>query len=125
VKLQYLSEHPTGLVVAVGLGVYRHHTQCTADHAPPPPIKRPQTSKDQKMLHRLTQNSFLSKAQRLYARDLSAVSGNKKIYAGNGILGIVREDFSIWERRSPLCPHHVTELTKQGLAQVPSYVTIK
>jgi hypothetical protein len=77
------------------------------------------------MLHRLTQNSFLSKAQRLYARDLSAVSGNKKIYAGNGILGIVREDFSIWERRSPLCPHHVTELTKQGLAQVPSYVTIK
>lgn len=36
-------------------------------------------------------------------------------YAGNGVVGIVREQFSMWERRSPLCPHHVTDLTKQGI----------
>ena len=40
---------------------------------------------------------------------------SKKLYSGNGILGIVREDFSIWERRSPLCPHHVNQLTNQGI----------
>lgn len=36
-------------------------------------------------------------------------------YKGNGCLGLVREDFSMWERRSPLCPHHVQELVRQGL----------
>jgi hypothetical protein len=35
-------------------------------------------------------------------------------YQGNNVLGIVREGFSQWERRSPLCPHHVKQLVKQG-----------
>jgi hypothetical protein len=37
-------------------------------------------------------------------------------YKGNNVLGIVREGFSQWERRSPLCPHHVKQLVKQGKA---------
>lgn len=53
---------------------------------------------------------ILKNSNRILCKELSSA----KMYAGNGILGIVREDFSIWERRSPLCPHHVTELTKQG-----------
>lgn len=60
----------------------------------------------------LIKRHVFHKSNKIYLRELS--SNNKKMYAGNGILGIVREDFSIWERRSPLCPHHVTELTKQG-----------
>jgi hypothetical protein len=35
-------------------------------------------------------------------------------YKGNGVLGVVKEDFSMWERRCPLCPHHVQELKNQG-----------
>lgn len=76
------------------------------------------------MFHRLNHSQNLIKLHssttstsrhRLLYRELS----NKiKPYAGNGVLGIVREDFSIWERRSPLCPHHVTDLTKQGLWRV-------
>jgi hypothetical protein len=55
--------------------------------------------------------SSTSASLRMMRRELSA---EKKVYAGNGVLGIVREKFSIWERRSPLCPHHVADLTKQG-----------
>jgi len=42
-------------------------------------------------------------------RPLSSVT-----YKGNGVLGIVREEFSMWERRVPLCPHHVEELVLAG-----------
>jgi hypothetical protein len=35
-------------------------------------------------------------------------------YAGNGTLGIVREDKYAWERRVPLCPSQVQQLTDQG-----------
>lgn len=35
-------------------------------------------------------------------------------YQGNNVLGIVREVYSKWERRSPLCPHHVKTLVRQG-----------
>lgn len=36
-------------------------------------------------------------------------------YAGNQTLGIVREAYGMWERRAPLGPEHVRELTKQGV----------
>lgn len=48
---------------------------------------------------------------RMMRRELSS---EKKMYAGNGVLGIVREKFSLWERRVPLCPHHVADLTNKG-----------
>lgn len=35
-------------------------------------------------------------------------------YAGNGTLGIVREDKYAWERRVPLCPNQVKKLTDEG-----------
>lgn len=47
-------------------------------------------------------------------RNATATAVDAGAYDGNNVLGIVREDFSIWERRSPLCPHHVAELSKQG-----------
>lgn len=33
-----------------------------------------------------------------------------KAYAGNNVLGILREDFGMWERRAPLSPNQVKEL---------------
>jgi hypothetical protein len=47
-------------------------------------------------------------------RRAAVTAVDSSAYDGNNVLGIVREDFSIWERRSPLCPHHVAELSKQG-----------
>jgi hypothetical protein len=35
-------------------------------------------------------------------------------YKGNGVIGVVKEDFSMWERRCPICPHHVQDLKSQG-----------
>ena len=37
------------------------------------------------------------------------------MYAGNGVIGIVREHFSEWERRAPLTPEHVKSLVRQGI----------
>jgi hypothetical protein len=86
------------------------------------PTPAPTTNNKEKiksrMMHRLTHRNLLkqqSSSHRILYRELN---NQKKAYAGNGVLGIVREDFSIWERRSPLCPHHVTDLTKQGLVNV-------
>ncbi len=35
-------------------------------------------------------------------------------YQGNKTLGIVREEYRIWERRSPLSPEHVKKLVDKG-----------
>eukprot|EP00297_Palpitomonas_bilix_P002124 CAMPEP_0113892702 /NCGR_PEP_ID=MMETSP0780_2-20120614/15591_1 /TAXON_ID=652834 /ORGANISM="Palpitomonas bilix" /LENGTH=1157 /DNA_ID=CAMNT_0000882725 /DNA_START=88 /DNA_END=3561 /DNA_ORIENTATION=+ /assembly_acc=CAM_ASM_000599 len=45
---------------------------------------------------------------------LRTYSSGQKMY-GNGVIGIVREVYSIWERRVPLTPVHVRELVKKGL----------
>jgi alpha-aminoadipic semialdehyde synthase len=52
-------------------------------------------------------------------RLVRATSASKRLassqpYQGNNVLGIVREVYSKWERRSPLCPHHVKTLVRQG-----------
>ena len=31
------------------------------------------------------------------------------------VLGIRREDLNVWERRAPIAPQHVKELTDQGI----------
>jgi alpha-aminoadipic semialdehyde synthase len=51
-------------------------------------------------------SSHIKAAQRLSARALSST------YAGNNVLGILREDFGMWERRAPLSPNQVGELLK-------------
>ncbi len=48
------------------------------------------------------------------SRALSNAIPKDLLYKGNGTIGIVREEFSMWERRSPLCPHHANDLVKQG-----------
>mmetsp|Transcript_68140 Transcript_68140/g.106517 ORF Transcript_68140/g.106517 Transcript_68140/m.106517 type:complete len:914 (-) Transcript_68140:26-2767(-) len=44
----------------------------------------------------------------------------------SSVLGIVRENYGIWERRVPLCPHHVETLVRSGVKVVvqPSSVRI-
>ncbi|GBN71408.1 hypothetical protein AVEN_55411-1 [Araneus ventricosus] len=31
------------------------------------------------------------------------------------VLAVRREDASVWERRAPIAPHHVKQLTKEGV----------
>lgn len=54
-------------------------------------------------------SSRIASAATIIRRCLSA-----QPYQGNNVLGIVREVYSKWERRSPLCPHHVKTLVRQG-----------
>lgn len=64
-------------------------------------------------LSAIGRNSLRKHATTTLRNATSSVVDNSA-YDGNNVLGIVREDFSIWERRSPLCPHHVAELSKKG-----------
>eukprot|EP01101_Sappina_pedata_P003285 TRINITY_DN1351_c0_g2_i1.p1 TRINITY_DN1351_c0_g2~~TRINITY_DN1351_c0_g2_i1.p1 ORF type:complete len:927 (-),score=420.65 TRINITY_DN1351_c0_g2_i1:79-2859(-) len=44
---------------------------------------------------------------------------------GNGVVGIRREDKNRWERRAPLAPSHVHELTKKGIEVILQPSTLR
>ena len=50
----------------------------------------------------------------LRVRSAQAHLSSEKLYKGNGTLGVVREEYGMWERRAPLSPEHVKILTSQG-----------
>ena len=56
--------------------------------------------------------TYLPARQLLRYREKS--SGSEVLYSGNKSLGIVREEYCIWERRSPLSPEHVKTLVAKG-----------
>lgn len=58
----------------------------------------------------------LSKSPSLYRLLSSSVSD--KLYAGNATLGIVREEYGMWERRAPLIPAQVKQLIEKTTCKV-------
>lgn len=49
---------------------------------------------------------------------LSSTNAIEKMYKGNKTLGLVREDYGMWERRAPLSPDHVKVLVNQGFTVI-------
>ena len=49
-----------------------------------------------------------------HLKNASRLSSTIKV-TDSKVLGIRREDLNVWERRAPIAPQHVKELTDQGM----------
>jgi hypothetical protein len=57
--------------------------------------------------------ALASKSQHSMVRS-ALFSSSEKMYPGNKTLGMVREEYGMWERRAPLSPEHVKQLVSSG-----------
>ena len=61
---------------------------------------------------RLSRSVTLRKPTKLSS---SSQYATKVTVTNSKVLGIRREDINVWERRAPIAPQHVKELTDKGL----------